>query len=117
MTAAMMNHKITDLGTKTSAASWVFTITITIPSRIDTYSFNTSAAGVQPVTFDIPPNAAPFNGGPATGNLPAIQGTIINASAGDDMIIASVTLSGLTVEVKNGGANVVRAVILTVQGF
>lgn len=29
-TPGLVNHKITDLGTKTSAASWVFTITITI---------------------------------------------------------------------------------------
>jgi len=30
VTATMMNHKITDLGTKTSAASWVFTVTVTL---------------------------------------------------------------------------------------
>lgn len=30
VTAVLLNHKITDLGTKTSAASWVFTITITL---------------------------------------------------------------------------------------
>lgn len=29
-TPGLVNHKITDLGTKTSAASWVFTITITL---------------------------------------------------------------------------------------
>ncbi len=29
-TPGLINHKITDLGTKTSAASWVFTITVTI---------------------------------------------------------------------------------------
>jgi hypothetical protein len=29
-TPGLVNHKITDLGTKTSAASWVFTVTITI---------------------------------------------------------------------------------------
>lgn len=29
-TPGLFNHKVTDLGTKTSAASWVFTITITI---------------------------------------------------------------------------------------
>jgi hypothetical protein len=29
-TPGLCNHKVTDLGTKTSAASWVFTITITI---------------------------------------------------------------------------------------
>lgn len=28
--AVFLNHKVTDLGTKTSAASWVFTVTITI---------------------------------------------------------------------------------------
>lgn len=30
VTATMMNHKITDLGTKTSAATWVFTVTVTL---------------------------------------------------------------------------------------
>ncbi len=29
-TPGLINRKVTDLGTKTSAASWVFTITITI---------------------------------------------------------------------------------------
>lgn len=29
VTAPLLNHKVTDLGTKTSASSWVFTITIT----------------------------------------------------------------------------------------
>jgi len=29
-TPGLINHKVTDLGTKTSAASWVFTVTITI---------------------------------------------------------------------------------------
>lgn len=28
--AVLLNHKVTDLGTKTSAASWVFTVTITL---------------------------------------------------------------------------------------
>jgi hypothetical protein len=28
--ATLMNHKVTDLGTKTSAASWVFTVTVTL---------------------------------------------------------------------------------------
>lgn len=30
VTAAFMNHKVTDLGTKTSAASWVFTVTVAL---------------------------------------------------------------------------------------
>ena len=29
----MLNRKVTDLGTKTSAASWVFTVTITISTE------------------------------------------------------------------------------------
>jgi hypothetical protein len=96
-------------------------ITVSIPSRIDSYSLTTSASGLSTVTFQPTgaASAASFNGGPATGSLPAVQGTIIGAQAGDDLIIpsADLTLSGLQVEVLNGGIPVARSIILTVQGY
>ena len=94
-------------------------IMVTIPSRIDPYSLNTGTVGFSTVTFTPTGTtvAAGFNGGPATGDLPAIQGTIINASAGDDLFVQSVGLSSAQVAVKNGGSFVVRSINLQVQGF
>ena len=93
-------------------------ITITIPARIDNYALTTSNAGSTVVTFH-PTGAAnaPFNGGPGAGNLPIIQGTILNAVAGDDLIITSLSLSGLSVEVTNGGSPVARSINLNVEGY
>lgn len=102
----------------TIAYNLELTITITIPARIDTYSLTTSAAGNTTITFNpTGAAAAPFNGGQATGNLPAVQGTIINAQAGDDLIISGLGLSSLAVKVMNSGSAVARAIILRVEGF
>ncbi len=103
----------------TIAYNLEFVITITIPPRTDTYSLTTSASGTTTVTFEPTGSAspAPFNGGAASGNLPAVQGTIISAQAGDDLIITSISLSQLSVEVVNSGSPVARSIILEVQGF
>jgi hypothetical protein len=103
---------------QTIAYNLGFSITVTIPARLDSYSLTTSASGNTTITFQ-PTGvaAAPFNGGAATGNLPAVQGTIIGAQAGDQLVITNVTLASLQVEVVNGGSPVARAIILNVEGF
>ena len=96
-----------------------FVITITIPSRVDTYAVTTSATANSTVTFE-PTNAtlaAPFNGGLGPGNLPAITWGIINAQAGDDLIIISLSLSAITFEIVNAGARVVRNINLFAEGY
>lgn len=103
----------------TVAYDLAMTIEVTIPSRIDQLSVATTTSGSTAVTFQ--PNgagsAAPFNGGPGSGNTPVIQGTIRAAQAGDLLVIGSLTVTGCTVEVVNGGSPVARTVDLTVQGY
>lgn len=94
-------------------------ITITIPARIDTYAVTTSSGADTTVTFQ-PTGAAStaaFNGGAGPGNLPAITWAIINAAAGDDLIITALSLSAISFKVVNTGARVVRNLNLFAQGY
>ena len=50
-------------------------------------------------------------------SVPAVQLTIVNASAGDDIILSSETLNGFNVRVLNGGTGVVRTVNYLAQGY
>jgi hypothetical protein len=96
-----------------------FAITITIPSRVDTYPVTTSSSASTTITFE-PTGAsssAPFNGGAGPGDLPAITWGIINAQAGDDLIISSLSLSAITFAVWNAGSKVVRNVNLFATGY
>src|SRR5262249_2625671 len=88
-----------------------FVITVTIPALILNIAVSTST-GATAVTF-----ASPFNGGAGAGNTPVVQATIINASAGDDVFVTSVTRTGLNVAVKSAGSFVARTVYLQVEGF
>jgi Putative phage tail protein len=95
-------------------------ITLSIPARVDSYALTTSSSADTAVTFKPTgaASAAPFNGGPAVGNLPAITWAIANAQAGDDLVItAGPTLSGLSFKILNGGARVVRNLTLFAEGF
>lgn len=94
-------------------------ITITIPARVDTYAATTSSSANTTITFE-PTGAvspAPFNGGAGPSNLPAISWGIINAQAGDDLIITALSLSSITFEIINGGSRVVRNLNLFAEGF
>jgi hypothetical protein len=96
-----------------------FAITITIPSRVDSYALTTSSSAATTVTFR-PTGAAaaaPFNGGPGPGNLPAITWGIVNAQAGDDLVITSLSLSAITFEILNSGSKVVRNLTLFAEGY
>ena len=93
-------------------------ITITIPPRIDSYAVSTSSSTTSTITFNpTGAAAAPFNGGAGAGDLPIVQFSIINAQAGDDVIITALSLSAMTFEVLNAGSKVVRNVNLTIEGF
>ena len=72
------------------------------------------AAGGTTLTF-----SSPFNGGPggASGANPNIQVSILGATPGDDVLITGVSLSGVTIQVKNGGVGVARTVNVAVQGY
>ena len=71
-----------------------------------------AATGGTTVTY-----AAPFIGGASGMSVPAVQLTIVNASAGDDIILSSETLNGFNVQVLNGGTGVVRTVNYLAQGY
>lgn len=85
---------------------------VDVPDRLDPYQVTTSASGVVHVTY-----SAPFNGGSGAGGLPLVQGTILGASANDDLQITNQTLTGCDVAVVNGGSRVVRSVNIQVQGY
>jgi Putative phage tail protein len=103
----------------TIAYNLAFVITITIPSRVDSYALTTSSSADTAVTFEPTgaASAAPFNGGPGPGNLPAITWGIVNGQAGDDLIITALSLSAVSFKILNGGSRVVRNLTLFAEGY
>lgn len=96
-----------------------FVFAVDVPDRVDHITDLTLDAGGTAITFR-PDNAgadAPFNGGPNGAATPNVQVTIRGATAGDDIFVTSLTLSGCTVQVKNGGVGVARDVDVIVQGY
>lgn len=88
-----------------------FIISVDVPDRVDTGQVVTATGGSN-VTY-----AAPFLGGATGMTVPAVQLTIVNASAGDDIILTNETLSGFTVRVLNSGSGVSRTVNYLAQGY
>jgi len=88
-----------------------FIISVDVPDRVDTGQVTTATGGTT-VTY-----AAPFIGGASGMSVPAVQLTIVNASAGDDIILSSETLNGFNVRVLNGGSGVARTVNYLAQGY
>lgn len=103
---------------QTTALLSAFTFSVWPPARVDHFTLAVSGTSTA-VVFkpDGAPSTAPFNAGPPGAALPSVAGTIIAASAGDQLIIASLTPSGCTVEVVNGGSPVSRTVHLQVSGY
>ena len=94
------------------------TISVDVPDRIDSYPGTATSAGADvTLTYQQAGANTPFNGGPFGSATPNVQATILNAQAGDDLIISSSSASAISFSVKNGGARVVRTVSLIVQGF
>lgn len=96
-----------------------FIIEVDVPDRDDQYTNISIASGGLALVFK--PNGAaitaPFNGGPNANNLPAVQVTILNAVSGDTVSITSLTKSGCTVQILNGGVGVARNVNILAQGY
>lgn len=113
-----MQLQITDTSIKAELTSFIFSVDV--PDRDDHYVNQAISSGGTTITFkpDGSSTATPFNGGTA-GNrsLPSIQVTILNASAGDDVLVTSVSLSSCTIQVVNGGSGVARNCNLLVQGY
>ncbi len=96
-----------------------FAFTVAPPVRADHCTLSVPAGGLAVAyTPDGAATAAAFLCGPiGSGTLPALGGTIVGASAGDDLVITGASLSGCTVRVFNAGAGVARTVSLVAEGF
>lgn len=115
---ARMQLQITDLNIKAELSAFVFSVDV--PDRDDHYVNQTIASGGTTITFtpDGSATPAPFNGGPqGSPSAPAIQVTVLNAAAGDQVIVSSVSLSSCTIQVKNGGVGVPRTANVLVEGY
>ncbi len=93
------------------------TFAVDVPDRVDTYTNVAVAAAGTVVTFQQPPGTpSPFNGGPNGAAAPNLQVTIINAVAGDQVIVTK-TIVSATIQVMNGGIGVARIVDVIAQGY
>ncbi len=110
--------QIQTLDPGTTAALLGFRFYVAPPERDDHYLALSVPTGGMTLTFSVDGGSAtPFNGGPGGAVLPAVQGTIVAAQAGDTLVINSLSASGCTVRVVNGSAGVLRTVNLLVQGY
>ncbi len=89
-------------------------------TRTDNLLVNTSIAAAG-VTLTFKPDGAStpvaFNGGPNGATVPAVQVTIMNKQSGDTEVVSSLTLSGCTVRVLNGGVGQIRNVTVQAVGY
>jgi len=97
-----------------------FTIAVDAPDRDDFYQGLTTSSSVD-TTVTFKPNGAAataaFNGGPGGVNTPALTFTLRPATAGDDVVIVSLSLTAVVFKVLNAGARVVRTIDLLAQGY
>lgn len=115
------------------AALISFTFIVYAPTRVDHPLVNFALApGGQTITFAPDGGvAAAFRGGPNGGVItpssgvilanpaavPGIQAANLSLVAGDEIFLSGLSLSGVTIQVKNAGAGVTRNVTLQVWGF
>lgn len=104
---------------QTQALLTAFSFSVDVPDRNDHYNRVAVLAGGTSITFkpDSSVSTAAFNGGPGDDTVPHVQGTIIDAQAGDLLVISSLTATGCTVQVMNGGVGVARTVNILAQGY
>lgn len=82
---------------------------VDVPDRIDYYTDQSISSGGTAITFTPRGQSAarPFNGGPDAG-LPHWDGSITNLTAGDEIVVQSLTVSGCTVYVRNAAGSFVN---------
>lgn len=96
-----------------------FVFEVDVPDRTDHYMNKSVATTGLTVIFtpDGALAAAPFNGGPNGAVVPLVQVTIMDAVQGDDFFISGLSLSELTITIKNLGVAVARTCSIAVEGF
>lgn len=87
------------------------TFMVDVPDRIAEENVQVAAGGMSVVY------SPAFNGGAGGNPVPLPQITILNAVAGDDVILSAQTLSGFTAQVVNSGAGVMRNINYKSQGY
>ena len=88
------------------AALDAFAFTVDMPDRVDKGTNLSVVAGGQAVAY-----------GTAFQVAPNVQVTIINATAGDDIVLTAQATGGFTIQVKNGGVGVARVINWLAQGY
>lgn len=97
-----------------------FIFAVDVPDRNDHYINLSIASGGTTLNFqpDGAVSAIPFNGGPAgSPTEPSVQVTILSSSAGDQLVLSSVSLTSCTIQIMNGGVGVARNVNVLAQGY
>jgi len=94
------------------------TMIVDVPNLVQTGTNVSVASGGSAIAFPLTFNAGP--GGtvtPSAGpNVPNVQASIVGASAGDQILVTSKSLTGFNVQVVNGGAGVSRVIDWVAQG-
>jgi hypothetical protein len=110
----------------TEGYNLAFAVTATVAARIDQYSLTSSSSAATTVTFGqagvvstspLTGTASPFNGGASPGQLPAISWGIVDAQAGDDLIISALSDSAVTFAIWNSGVMASRQLTLFAEGY
>lgn len=113
-----MQFETFDASTVAILENWSWSIDV--PDRLDSYQNLSVGSGGLSITFR-PTGAAvgiPFNGGLNAEDLPHLTPSIRNPTDGDLITWTGLTLSGVTLQVMNGGIAVARdEVNLLVRGY
>lgn len=101
------------------AVAQAFTHSTDVPDRIERITGYALDPGGETFTF-VPEGmltAAPFNGGPDGAADPNIVVTVLDAVAGDQVLITDVSVSACTIQILNGGLGVSRVINVIIQGW
>lgn len=85
---------------------------VDVPDRSESFTNVALAGGGTTLTY-----SKPFNGGPGAAATPNVQVTIRNAQAGDDVVRSAESLTGLTLQIMNGGSGVARNADIQALGY
>lgn len=89
-----------------------FKFAVDVPDRTDAGTDVAITAGGSSVAY-----LAPFNGGADGASVPGVQILVLNAQAGDTIVLSAQTLDGFTVQIKNGGVGVDRNINWISKGY
>jgi len=96
---------LTSLQTTVTPRVQPYAWTVDMPDRWESKTVSVPAAGLA-ITY-----ATPFH------NIPKPQITILNMQAGDVIVLSSISSSGFTLQVTNGGVGVARSAVYLSPGY